>query len=455
MPQALAGRWRRFAAGSINRRILGAAITVGTLTFGVNLATAAKDVVVATSFGIGNALDAFLIAYLLPTFIISVVAASFNAALVPILIEIRENEGQAAAQRLFSGVTFFSLGLLISIAVLLALASPALLPFLASGFGPQKLALTQSLFYLLLPIIAFGGLATIWGAVLNAGERFALAAIAGIMVPVLSIAGLLLLGRGWGIYSLAFGMVTGFVLQSCLLAWGLKRQGLEIKPGWHGFHPPMKRVVGQYFPMVAGSALISSTLLVDQAFAAGLGSGSVAALGYGTKIVALILSLGATAIRTAVLPYFSRMVGREDWPAVRHTLRTYTGLILLGSIPVTILLVLFATPLVEVIFEHGAFTARDTSLVARTQQMFALQIPFYIMGSLITPLISSLRQNRILMIGAAISLPLDVLLDFAFSRLFGVVGIALATAIVYTVSWLFLTLSSYRIIRRHERALIS
>jgi putative peptidoglycan lipid II flippase len=90
--------------------------------------------------------------------------------------------------------------------------------------------------------------------------------------------------------------------------------------------------------------------------------------------------------------------------------------------------------------------------VAQIQVMYALQIPFYILGSLVTPLISSLRENRVLLWGSAISLFLDVVLDLTFMRLFGVAGIALATGVVYTVSWVFVTICCYRIIRRREFA---
>jgi putative peptidoglycan lipid II flippase len=183
-----------------------------------------------------------------------------------------------------------------------------------------------------------------------------------------------------------------------------------------------------------------------------LGSGSVAGLGYGNKIVVLVLALGATAVRTAVLPYFSGMVARGEWVAVRHTLRTYIGLIWLGTLPLAIALIVLAGPMVQLLFQRGAFTPENTIVVSRIQSMYALQVPFYVLGSLVTPLISSLRENRVLLWGAMISLSLDIVLDLLFMRLFGVAGIALSTSVVYIVSWAFVTLFCYRIIRRREFA---
>jgi putative peptidoglycan lipid II flippase len=450
--RAVTSRWRQFATGSVNRRIFSAAIIVAFLTGCVALVTLARELIVASTFGTGDAVDAFMIAFLLPTFLMNIIAGSMSAVFIPTYVRVRETGGRTEAQLLFSSITVLSVCLLAAVAVLLAIAAPYLLPLLGSGFGPAKLLLTQQLFYILLPSVVVYGLVSIWGAVLNASERFALAAFAPALVPLAVIALLMLAGNPWGITAMAVGTFGGYMVQLLVLGMALRRQGITLSPRWDPSQPGVKQVVNQYVPMVAGAVLMSSTTLVDQSLAATLGPGSVAALGYGNKIVVLILALGATAVRTAVLPYFSGMVARHEWRGVRHTLRVYSGLILLATLPLAITLAALAGPMVQLLFQRGAFTGEDTRLVSQVQSMYALQIPFYILGSLVTPLISSLRENRVLLWGAGISLLLDIVLDLTFMRLFGVAGIALATGVVYMVSWAFVTLFCYRIIRRREFA---
>lgn len=105
--------------------------------------------------------------------------------------------------------------------------------------------------------------------------------------------------------------------------------------------------------------------------AAMLGPGSVSALNYGTRLVTVLLAVGASAMSTAVLPHFSRMTVLEDWKGVRHTLRTYTRLILVVSIPVTGVLIALSLPLARLFFQRGAFTGEATHVVAAVQS-FAL-----------------------------------------------------------------------------------
>ena len=106
-----------------------------------------KELVVAWTFGTGDALEAYLIAYLIPTLGVTVIANSFNAALIPTYIKVREHEGTAAAQRLLSSVTLWSLGVLAIVSLSIMALAPIYLPWVASGFDDQKLRLTLHLKY--------------------------------------------------------------------------------------------------------------------------------------------------------------------------------------------------------------------------------------------------------------------------------------------------------------------
>src|SRR5215831_13498097 len=113
-----------------------------------------------------------------------------------------------------------------------------------------------------------------------------------------------------------------------------------------------------------------------------LGAGSVSALHYGTKVTALIIGTGSLAVGTTVLPYFSQMTAQQDWRALRHTLRTYSRLVLAGSLLVTAVVVFFSAPLVWLLFQGGAFSESDTRLVTQIQAFYVLQVPFYFLSTL-------------------------------------------------------------------------
>ncbi len=431
---------------SPNRRIFRAATTIALLTLLVKAAAMAKEMAAAAWFGTGDAMDAFVVAFLLPSYVINVVAGSFNAALIPAQIETRERVGAAAAQRLFQSVSAFSGAMLLLITLLLALLSPVLLPLLCSGFSPEKAALARHLFLMLLPGVAVSGLIVNWESLLNASERFAAAAFAPAMLSLTVLATLCLAGTRWGIDALAAGTVAGMLLQLAMLGRCLRRHGFgyALLPRWHGMGADVRRVIGQYVPMVAGSMLFCGSILVDQAMAGMLAPGSVATLAYGNKLVALAAGLGTAALGTAVLPHFSKMTALGDWRGVRHTLKTYTRLILLVTVPAVAAAVALSTPLAALLYERGNFTVADTLAVSRVQQMLLLQIPFYSLSLLYVRMLSSMKGNRVVMLGALTGFCVNVLLNFCLMGPMGVAGLALSTSLVY----LFMTVAMGTALRR-------
>lgn len=435
--QKITNLWKKIGSGSINKRILGAAIVVGIGTILVKLVAIVKELVVAYQFGTATELDAFLIALTIPSFLITIVAGSFNSALIPTYIKVREQEGIKTAQKLFAGATIWSIGLLVIATFLMLASTPLYLPLLTKGFSPEKLALTYQLLWAIAPMLLLTGIGTIWAAVLNAGERFALVALAPMITPAITILFLSSI-KSWGVFNLVAGMVGGQLIEMAIIGFVLQQQGFSLRLRWYGFNHHLSEVVHQYAPAIVGAFLMCSTTLVDRSMAAMLPSGSIAALNYGERIVTLPIIIASTALSTAVMPYFSKMVAGDDWQSIRNSLRHYLIVIFAASVPLAGLIILFSEQIVQVLLQRGSFTADDARVVAQIQSCFAIQIPFYIGCVLIVRLISAMRQNQILAIGSAFNLTINIGLNYLFMRWLGVAGIALSTSFVYVFSFSFL-----------------
>ncbi len=439
--------WGAWQKRSVNTSIFAAMVTVGGITMCVKLVAIAKDVAIAMQFGTSDALDAFLIAYVLPAFAINLIGASLNAALIPTYIEVQTQEGTQAAQHLLSSVMVWTIGILVALSVLLALTSPYLFPLMGSGFTAEKLALVQSLFYMMLPTLVLTGIATIWSALLNACNRFALAAIVPVATSIVTVLIVVGMAEQWDSYTIALGLVVGALVETAILGWGLLREGVSLLPRWHGASPAVKQVLGQYVPMVAAAFLMGGTDLVSQSMAATLSPGSVSALSYGNKLTNVMLGIGALTVSSAVFPHFSRMVAVRDWCGLRHTLLTYSRWLFIGTLPVIAALIYYSETVVALAFQRGAFSAADTHLVGQIQAIYLLQVPLYVVKTLFVKLISAFNANYVFIWGNAINLSLSMLLTYVLMQQFGVIGIALATSLMYLISSIFLLWVSLRLMR--------
>ncbi len=439
MSPTLLYRFIRFwAHGSANRRILLAALTVGSGTAIVKGVAMVKEITIAYYFGTADVLDAFLIAFMVPSFAVNVVAGAVETAFMPTYIEVLKKEGRHEARQLLGSVILGVAVILAIVCGVMAVAGPYLMPLVGSGFTAEKLALTKTFYYLLLPIIVIKGIAIVWARVLNAGDRFALAAIAPVMLPFALIVFLLLLGDSWGGYVLVIGTLVGYGAEVGTLICGLLWRDLWTWPKWGGRTEALDQAWEQFLPMAVGSLLVCSAPLIDKSMAAMLGSGKVAALNYGIKVPAAIIGLGSMSLSTAVLPYFSRLTASGEWKEVLFTFHKYIKYTLSITLPVTIMLVILSDPLVSVIYGRGAFSDSDVQLVGFVQSLYFLQVPAKVLNTLAFRLISALKENVILMWGAGINLTVNIIMNYVLIQALGVGGIALSTAIVYIVSFIFL-----------------
>ena len=430
---------------SMRARISLAALTISGLSAAVKLASLGLTLLIAAIFGTGDDLDAFFIAFMVPSFAMTVIAGSFSSAMVPTYVRVMQQQGRAEAQALLSRVMVLAAALLCGATAVAAVVVPYFFPVLASGFSHTKLLLTRDLFFVLLPLIAVKGMAVIYASILHAHRRFGIVAAAPVAVPLSSVVVILLWASdSTRIYAVAVGTVVGMLGELVVVAWGVRRQDIDIVPHLSCRSAASGQVISQYLPAVAGAILVGGTTFVDQSMAAALSSGSVASLNYGGRLVAVVIHVLAGGLGTAVLPYFSSLVESEDWSELRRLLSYYTRWIFFTTPALTALLCLLSHPIVSTFLERGMFDSGDSRLVGRIQAAYAVQIPFYICGTMFVRLASALVRNQVLMIAAALSLASNVVLNLIFMELWGVVGIALSTSAVSALSLGYMMLFAYR-----------
>ena len=438
----------KLSGSSVKKKIFRAALIAGSCIFLVRLAIAAKEIVAAQVFGRSDTLDAFLLAVMIPNFLATLLSESMNQALLPKLVEVREHQGKPAAERLASGAMCVSTGLLLVISLALAVIARPLASFVFTSFSPSKLDLAIRLFYITLPVAVFSGIAGNCAAVLNTTGKFAFPALVRIFSPALMIAAALAATRYIGIFSLAFAMLLGAILEAASLMWLMARHGYPFRPRGADLLPSAHQVGAQYGLMLITGLLTTGVTLADQSMTATLAPGSLSALVYGSKPVAFLVGLLSLSIATSMFPYYSEMIAKRDWDGCHDTITTYAKLTALMTIPVTVLFIVGSHFLIRILFQHGAFSAADTEIVSRVQTLYAIQIPFTIVGRVFNRFLVAMRRNDLVMICGGVNLTLDIVLNLVLMRIMGVPGIALATSLFAVSSFFFNAFWAYKLVRR-------
>jgi peptidoglycan biosynthesis protein MviN/MurJ (putative lipid II flippase) len=263
-------------------------------------------------------------------------------------------------------------------------------------------------------------------------------------MPALVLLALLLVLPVGGVEPLIWGTLAGFACQLVALSVPLRRRR-EIERPRLGVASPHWPAFWQGFSiMLAGQALMSLTTVADLFFAAHLDVGAIATLGYANRILALVLGLGALAVTRGTLPVFSRAQVHDSRHAFQ--LARQWALMLLGLGAAAMIAGWLAAPwLVGVFFERGAFTASNTRAVTEVLCYGLVQLPFYFSGLVFASYLSSRGLYIWLLWSGVVGLSAKLIGNLLFIPLYGVSGIALATALTYAANFLLFVAVFYKV----------
>jgi putative peptidoglycan lipid II flippase len=120
---------------------------------------------------------------------------------------------------------------------------------------------------------------------------------------------------------------------------------------------------------------------------------------------------------------------------------------LLLTLPAAAALCVIPTPIIQVLFERGAFTAKDTQAVAAALTAFACGLPAFVMIKVLQPGFFAREDTRTPMIYAGISAVVNIVGSFSMFFVLGHVGIAIATSLA---AWTNAILLGTTLIRRGD-----
>ncbi len=422
------------APGSTGGRIVRGTVVVGVVAGIVKAVALGKELAVAAAFGRADALDAFLIAILLPATLGGVAGGAFHQAVLPLYARERERRGLEAADAFFRSCFGAALLATAAVAAITALAAGPLLAAMAAGFDAPKLALARTMAWALCPVAVLAAAAAMLAAPFHSRERYAAVAVAPIATPLATLALLVAFGAGAG-WPLVGGSLIGATLEVAILAGLATAWGRSLLPTLPRAGDPLFReAAAQWWPALGAMSIHTATGIVDQVMAGHLAAGSVSALGYAYRLVGAPLGLVTLALGTASFAVFSRLRTESGDDVLRRSLRRLAFRVALASIAAAAVLAVTAPWIVRAVYQRGRFGADDAALVASLVRLYALMLPPYVLGIVGVKGLAALGRNRRIVPIAAVNLVVSVTSNIVLVRFLGIRGIALSSVVVYTVS---------------------
>jgi putative peptidoglycan lipid II flippase len=415
-------------------RIAGRAGIVGLGTLASRLLGLLRDQVIAAVFS-RTVTDAFFVAFLIPNVLRQLLAeGAVQNAVLPVLSEVREREGDAAARRFFRAVRGLSLTLLVIVTALGVAFARELVALFAAGYRqePGQFELTVQLTRWVFPYILFMGTAALGIAALNTYHRFVVSSFApGLLNVAFVVVSLVLpsfLGaRGYepGL-ALAIAALAGGVLQVVAQWPSLRRIGFLDPPSFEFGHPGVRSVLSRMAPMLFGIGVYYVDVVLARRFLSELGTGAQSYFAWALRLCDFPQGIFVMALSTAALPSLSRFSARGDYAELGRTFAFGMKLALFVAVPATALVVALAEPIVMLLFQRGAFDAESTRETGRALVAQGLGIWAVAGVRQLLSVYYAVGNTRAPVIVAALDLCVFVALALLLRGPFGHVGIGYA-----------------------------
>ena len=419
-----------------HQRIFRGAFRVAVFLVLGKAAGAIKEMAVAYRYGISDAVDAYQFTMTMTNWLPVTIVGVLGVVLIPVLVRLRRTGGherdlfvrELQGAVLAGGVV---------LAALTALAWPWVLQWLGSGLSGPVAAMSKQLLIAFVPVTVLLLMAGISGARLRSHERHvntlldsvpAVATLAWVMLAAVSAD---------DVGPLLWGTLVGYLIQAVWLAWLAARAdgGFWGAPLLSMRSPHWPELMSAAGIMLVGQVAMSFVGPLDQYTAANLGDNANATLGYASRLLSLLLGIGAVSVGRAALPVLADVQSRGDAARARSMALKWSVL-MVGAGAAAVLVAWVLAPWgVALLFERGAFTADNTQAVAQVLRWGLLQLPFYFGVLILVQLLASQNRYRVMALIAVANFLLKVVLNAMLAPRMGTAGIMLATSLMYALSF--------------------
>ncbi|NHC43597.1 murein biosynthesis integral membrane protein MurJ [Bacillus sp. MM2020_1] len=417
------------------------AILLVLITIFSNIFGFAREISLSYFYGASNISDAYIISVTIPMTIFGFIAAGISTSYIPIYSKIEAEAGE------IKGIDFTNklVNILIIICtVVISLALIFVKPIVnifASGFSNETLAIAVKLTRISLFGIYFVGLNAVFTGFLQLKRNYFIPALVGFPMNFLIILSMYLSSKGSVSY-LSYGYVIAIASQLLLILPYIYKLNYKYKLVIDIRDKYIKNMAYVAFPVIIGVSVNQINVLVDRTLASNIAMGGISALSYANKLNGFVQGLFVTTIATIMYPLISKMVVANNMKGLKKTLSEALIGVNLLVLPITVGTMIFAEPIVKLLFGRGAFDREAVSMTGNALFFFSIGMVGFGLREVLSRVFYSMEDTKTPMINAAVGVTLNIILNIFLSKFMGVGGLAFATSIsaIITTGLLFISL---------------
>ncbi len=422
-----------------------------------------RQLVIAGTFGVSAAYDAYNYAYIIPGFLLILLGGingPFHAAMVSVLSKKTKRE----QKYIFTSINTLISSILLIITAIVIISADPLLKLLGPGLEPgiHKIAVIQ--LQIMAPIAFLAGLIGIGFGTLNATGEYFLPSISPLISSLAVIVGI---GFFWfksgfnlepnqisleGGIVLAISTLAGALLQWLIQLPKLIKKGFaRISLAWDWKHSGVREVWKVLAPATLSSGMLQINVCTDLLFASSI-VGAASALSYSSLLVQAPLGVVSNALLIPLLPTFSKLTHQSKRKELIKRIKQGLMLSSVSMVALASIFIVLSEPIITLIYERGAFDHKAVSLVSGLLIAYGIGMPTYLARDLLVRVFYALGDGNTPFKFSIIGIALNFIFDWIliggpspygnqFNLNFGAAGLVLATGLVNLATCIGLLIS--------------
>lgn len=400
-----------------------------------------REITLSYFYGASYISDAYLISVTIPGSVLGFIGIGIATNYIPLYSSIQKKESTQIADRFTNNVVNFVLIISSLIALISLIFTVPLVKLFASGFEGETLNLAVRFTRISIFGVYFSSLLYVFSGYLHTKQNFVIPALVGVPLNIFTIIAIVLSVK-FNTIILAIGSVVAIASQLILLIPFVYKMGYRYSVVLDKNDKYLKRMVWLSFPVIMGVSVNQINVLVDRTIASQIVIGGITALTYANQLNRFIQVIFVMSIATVIYPMISKMAIENNIYGLKKSISQAIIGISLLIVPITVGSIIFAEPIVRLLFGRGAFDANAISMTSYALFFYSIGMLGFGLREVLSRAFYSLQDTKIPMINSIISVIINIVLNIILSKFLGIGGLALATSIsaIFCTILLFISL---------------
>jgi putative peptidoglycan lipid II flippase len=400
-----------------------------------------REVFLAYFYGASNISDAFLISWTIPGVIFSLLGIGISTSFIPLYSKVQKNEGIKSSISFMNNVLSLLVCISMLIAILVFLFAPSIVRVFAPGFGDQTYDLAVAFTKISVIGIFFSAFIYIFIGFLQINNNFVVPALVGIPFNLITIIFIALSAR-INVFLLIIGGAVARISELLFLIPFAKKHEYKFKLKISLDDKYLKEMIFLSLPVIMGVSVNHINVLIDRNIASRISIGGISALNYSSRLNSFVQGIFVMSIATVMYPLISKMATENNMVGLKKTISEAIRSINLLVIPATIGSMVFAEPVVKLLFGRGEFDSQAVIMTSYSLFFYSIGMVGFGLREILSRAFYSVQDTKTPMRNAVLGMILNIILNIILSKFLGIGGLALATSIsaLFTTSLLFISL---------------